>query len=105
MGRRRSVRWNRSLPFAEVLDDWAPSLWTEKIDQVHVQGIGLFLDQIVFYHRRSRSLIVAALRFKLREKEEWITRTIDSLAIGPFPGWRFARLYRCLTDRRSGVSS
>jgi hypothetical protein len=52
------VRWNRWVPFAEVLDDSAPSLWTEEIDQVHVQGIGLFLDEIVFYHRRSRSLML-----------------------------------------------
>jgi hypothetical protein len=28
-----------------------PLLWTDEIDQVHVQGIGLFLDEIVFYHR------------------------------------------------------
>ena len=95
------VRWYRSLPFAEVLDDSAPSLWTEEIDQVHVQGIGLFLDEIVFYHRRSRSLIVADLLFNLSEKDAWITRTMGSLVIGPFPGCRFARLYRpAVPDRR-----
>ncbi len=47
----------------------APSLWTDEIDQVHVRGIGLFLDEIVFYHRRSRSLIVADLLFNLSEKD------------------------------------
>ena len=94
------VRWNRSLPFAEVLGDLAPSLWTGEIDQVHVQGIGLFLDEIVFYHRRSRSLIVADLLFNLSEKDAWITRRMGSLVIGPFPGCRFARLYRpAVTDR------
>ena len=95
------VRWNRSLPFAEVLGDLAPSLWTDEIDQVHVQGIGLFLDEIVFYHRPSQSLIVADLLFNLSEKDAWITRTMGSLVIGPFPGCRFARLYRpAVTDRR-----
>jgi hypothetical protein len=80
------VRWNRSLPFTEVLDDLASSLWT---------------DEIVFYHRRSRSLIVADLLFNLSEKDAWITRTMGSLVIGPFPGCRFARLYRpAVTDRR-----
>jgi hypothetical protein len=94
------VRWNRSLPFAEVLGDLAPSLWAGEIDQVHVQGIGLFLDEIVFYHRRSRSLIVADLLFNLSEKDAWITRRMGSLVIGPFPGCRFARLYRpAVTDR------
>jgi hypothetical protein len=59
------VRWNQSLSFAEVLDDSAPPLWTDEIDQIHVLGIGLFLDEIVFYHRHSRSLIVADLLFNL----------------------------------------
>jgi uncharacterized protein DUF4336 len=95
------LRWNRSLPFAEVLGDSEPSLWKGEINQVHVQGIGLFLDEIVFYHRPSRSLIVADLLFNLSEKDAWITRTMGSLVIGPFPGCRFARLYRpAVTDRR-----
>jgi len=95
------VKWNRSLPFAEVLGDLSPSLWSDEIDQIHVQGIGLFLDEIVFYHRRSRSLIVADLLFNLSEKDAWITRTMGSLVIGPYPGCRFARLYRAaVTDRR-----
>jgi hypothetical protein len=79
----------------------APSLWTGEIDQVHVQEIGLFLDEIVFYHRRSRSLIVADLLFNPSEKDAWITRMMGSLVIGPFPGCRFARLYRpAVTNRR-----
>ena len=95
------VRWNRSLPFAELLDGLAPSLSTDEIDQVHVQGIGLFLDEIVFYHRPSRSLIVADLLFNLSEKDAWITRIMGSLVIGPYPGCRFARLYRpAVTNRR-----
>src|ERR1700751_1117821 len=48
------ARWNRSLPLAEVLENLSPSLWKDEIDQVHVKGVGLFLDEIVFYHRRSR---------------------------------------------------
>jgi hypothetical protein len=77
-------------------------LWTDEIDQVHIQGIGLFLDEIVFYHRPSRSLIVADLLFNLSSKDAWITRTMGSLVIGPFPSCRFARLYRAaVTDRRS----
>ena len=59
------ARWNRSLPFAEVLDNLAPSLWADEIDQVHIVGIGLFLNEIVFYHRSSRSLIVADLLINL----------------------------------------
>jgi hypothetical protein len=88
------VRWNRSLPFIELVDGLPPAIWTGEMDQVHAQGIGLFLDEIVFYHRRSRSLIVADLLFNLSEKDAWITRTLGSVVIGPVPGGRFARLYR-----------
>ena len=38
----------------------------------------------------------------LSKKDAWITRTMGSLVIGPFPGCRFARLYRpALLDRRA----
>jgi glyoxylase-like metal-dependent hydrolase (beta-lactamase superfamily II) len=65
-----------------------------------VQGIGLFLDEIVFHHLPSRSLIVADLLFNLSEKDAWITRTMGSLVIGPLPGCRFPRLYRPVTNLR-----
>ena len=95
------AKWNRALPFAEVLGDVAPSLWKGAIDQLHVQGIGLFLDEVAFYHRHSRSLIVADLLFNLSEKDAWITRALGSVVIGPFPGCRFPRLYRpAVNDRR-----
>jgi hypothetical protein len=89
------------MPLAELQDGLVPSLWADEIDQVRIQGIGLFLDEIGFYHRPSRSLIVADLLFNLSSKDAWITRTMGSLVIGPFPGCRFARLYRpAVTDRR-----
>ncbi len=88
------AKWNRSLPFAEILGDSPPLEWQDEIDQVHVQGLGLFLDEIAFHHRPSRSLIVADLLFNLSEKDAWITRVMGSLVIGPFPGCRFPRLYR-----------
>jgi len=50
------VRWNRSLPFADILGDLAPSQWKDEIDQFHVQGIGLFLG------KRSYSVIGVADR-------------------------------------------
>jgi hypothetical protein len=30
------VRWNRALPFTEVLGDLAPSLWTDEIDACQI---------------------------------------------------------------------
>jgi hypothetical protein len=95
------AKLNRSLPFVEVLGGSEPWPWKGEIDQFHVQGIGLFLDEVVFYHPYSRSLIVADLLFNLSQKDAWITRAMGSLVIGPYPGCRFARLYRpAVTNRR-----
>jgi hypothetical protein len=40
------AKWNRSLPFVEVLGESEPSPWEGEIDQFHVQGIGLFPDEV-----------------------------------------------------------
>jgi hypothetical protein len=95
------AKWNRSLPCAGVLGESDTLPWEGELDVVHVQGIGLFLDEVVFYHRRSRSLIVADLLFNLSEKDAWITRAMGRLVIGPYRSCRFARLYRAaVTNRR-----
>jgi len=88
------ARWRRSLPVTGVLSDAPPSLWEGDLEQHCVQGIGLFLDEVVFYHRPSRSLIVADLLFNFSEEDAWLTRRLASIVIGPYPGCRFARMYR-----------
>lgn len=88
------VKWNRSLPFTDVLSDSPASLWADNLEQHHVEGIGLFLDEVVFYHRLSRSIIVADLLFNISQNDAWLTRALARLVIGPYPGCRFARLYR-----------
>jgi len=95
------VRWNRSLPFSDVLRDSPPVLWQSDMQQHHVTGIGLFLDEVVFYHRRSRSVIVADLLFNFSQSDAWLTRTLARIVIDAYPGCRFARLYRPFVfDRR-----
>jgi hypothetical protein len=88
------VRWNRSLPFTDVLTDSPASLWRGDLEQHHVEGIGGFLDEVVFYHRFSRSIIVADLLFTISDNDAWLTRTLARVVIGPYPGCRFPRLYR-----------
>lgn len=87
------AKWNRSLSFAEVLANVAPQTWRDDMEQQNVEGIGLFLDETVFYHRPSRSLIVADLLFNISPADARITRTLSQVIIGPYPGCRFARLY------------
>lgn len=95
------LKWNRSFPFTDVLTNSPPTLWDSDMAQQHVEGIGLFLDEFVFYHRPSRSIIVADLLFNFGERDQWITRALAPVVIGPYPGCRFARLYRpFVLDRR-----
>jgi hypothetical protein len=100
------TKWNRALPFAGALGNSAPPLWDGELEQRQVEGIGLFLDEVAFYHRASRTLIVADLLFNISESDAWITRTLASVVIGPYPGCRFARMYRpFIVDRRRFRSS
>ena len=95
------AKWNHSLSFADVLTNVAPPTWKDEMEQHHVQGIGLFLDEVAFYHRPSRSLIIADLLFNLSPADAWITRALSRVVIGPYPGCRFARSYRPLVFDRA----
>jgi hypothetical protein len=100
-GAKTLTRWNQSLPFTAELSDIAPTMWERDVEQHQVEGIGLFLDEVVFYHRPSRSLIVADLLFNFSDNDAPITRFLARFVIGPYPGCRFAYLYRpVITDSK-----
>jgi hypothetical protein len=52
--------WNGSLAFGTPLGEGPPALWEKDLDQVPVAG-HRSLDEVVFLHRTSRTLIVADL--------------------------------------------
>lgn len=62
------------------------------MEQCTIEGIGLFLNEVVFYHRPSRSLIVADLLLNFGENDAPITRLLAPIIVGR--GCTFARLYR-----------
>ena len=86
------VDWNRSLPSLRVLDTNA-SLWAPCLDQLYVDRMRLFLDEFVFFHRPSRSLIVADLAFNLAESRGRFTRW-SFAAVGAYPGCNIPWFYR-----------
>jgi hypothetical protein len=53
------------LTFSSVLGDEAPPLWRDDIEQHHVGGMPK-LDEVVFHHRASRTLVVTDLAFHIR---------------------------------------
>ncbi|MGZ3560865.1 MAG: DUF4336 domain-containing protein [Vulcanimicrobiaceae bacterium] len=93
------VKWHRSLPFAGVLGAESPP-WGAEIDQFYVDRMRLFLDEFVFFHRVSRSLIVADLAFNLREDAppsmKWYFK-----AVGAYPGCAIPWFYRLAPQDRT----
>lgn len=55
-----TIRKRRDLNFREALGDSAPIEWRDQIDQAWFRG-SLAMDEIVFFHRPSQTLIVADL--------------------------------------------
>lgn len=95
------AKWSRSLSSTNALSNSPPALWECDMDQHRVGGIGLFLDEVVFYHWSSKSIIVADLLFNISHADANITRALAGVVIGPYPGCRFARLYQPFVfDRR-----
>jgi len=93
------VRWHNSMTPLQILDtdvaQWAPQL-----DQLYVDRMRLFLDEFVFLHRPSRSLIVADLAFNLDENRDRFTKWSFAV-VGAYPGCTIPWFYRLAPrDRR-----
>lgn len=61
------------LRYTGVLDDTAPPGWAAHVDQVVVRGYPI-LNEVVFCHRASHTLLTADLVFNIREDSPWLTR-------------------------------
>lgn len=86
------IKWHPNWTFASALSSDAPRKWDGQIDQLLIGGLGLFLDEAVFFHRRSRTLIVADLLFNISLEDAWITRVLAPAVIGR--GCCFAHIFR-----------
>lgn len=68
----------QDLKFYEVLSDDVPSSWVGEIDQLVFQGLP-FLNEVVFFHRQSRTLLLTDLAFNIREDSPLLTRGLARL--------------------------
>jgi len=91
-GPQSTIRKRADLEFREALQDTPPSEWASDIDQAWFRG-SFAMDEIVFFHRPSSTVIVADLiqtfsdRF-LREHWGW---------------WRFMARLDGLTEKQAGA--
>jgi Domain of unknown function (DUF4336) len=63
------------IDFDAALGDDPPAEWAGEIDQHPVRG-HLFLDEVVFLHRDSRTLLLTDLLFSIHSDSPWIGRVI-----------------------------
>jgi hypothetical protein len=91
-----------ALDFSGTLTDDAPSDWAGQIDQYHFAN-SRFLDEIVFFHRKSRTAIIADLSQPFSEAFlerhwplwlRWVARRI-----GMVEGWGYPPIELRLTFR------
>ena len=76
-----AIRWaapglaekRRELTFDEELGDLPPAAWSDELDQIRLCGAP-HIEEIVFLHRPSRTLIATDLAFNVRESHSLITR-------------------------------
>ncbi|MCP4318175.1 MAG: DUF4336 domain-containing protein [Hyphomicrobiales bacterium] len=59
-GPRSTIRKRKDLTFQEPLENSSPAQWIDEFDQAWFRG-SIAMDEIVFFHRKSRTAIIADL--------------------------------------------
>src|SRR5262245_19030593 len=85
----------------ELLSEKPPDLWAAELDQVQVGGCPS-LNETVFLHRTSRTLLCLDLVFNVNTSQHWYTRLFMRIngAYGSFGPSRIFR-YAVMKDRRA----
>ena len=91
----------RDLHFDEILSDEAPAAWRGQIDQLVFRGFSP-LNETVFFHRSSRTVLVTDLLFNVTHTDSAWTRFVLTLD-GGFGGPAVARTFRLPMRMRKGT--
>jgi hypothetical protein len=84
---------------AHALGDKSPDVWSVQIEQTRIEGIALHFDEFVFYHRASRSLILADLLVNADAFASGLLQRFIKVASGT--GCCFPRIFRAaVLDRK-----
>ena len=89
----------RDLHFDAMLSDEAPAAWRGQIDQLVFRGFSP-LNEIVFFHRPSRTVLFTDLLFNVTHTDSTLTRVALTLD-GGFGGPAVARTFRLMMRMRA----
>lgn len=92
------------LRFDEVLGDAPPAAWAGQIDQVHIGGMP-YVEEVVFHHRPTGTVLLTDLAFNLRDGETLLTRLFMRL-MGVYGRFGPSRMFRqFIRDRAAARKS
>jgi Domain of unknown function (DUF4336) len=87
----------------EVLSDDPPELWRNELAQHLMRGMPK-LQEIVFFHHASRTLVLTDLAFHIRNSDSWFTRLFMRLN-GAYGHFGPSRILRTLVKDRAALRS
>lgn len=87
----------------ELLSDEPPLLWRNEISQHLVRGLPK-LQEVVFCHHASRTLILTDLAFHILHSDSWFTRLFMRLN-GAYGHFGPSRIFRTLVKDRTALRS
>jgi hypothetical protein len=87
----------------EILSDDPPTPWRGQFAQHVIQGIPR-LQEVVFFHAASRTLILTDLAFHIRHSDSWFTRLFMRLN-GAYGHFGPSRIFRSLVKDRATLRS
>lgn len=87
----------------EILSDEPPTLWRDDLAQ-HLVGGMPKLQEVVFLHHASRTLILTDLAFHIRHSDSWFTRLFMHLN-GAYGHFGPSRIFRTLVKDRAALRS
>ena len=93
--KRRDLSYN-----GELADEPAPA-WSADLDQICVRGAP-WLNEVVFLHRRSRTLLLTDLVFNVEHSPSWVTR-LFLRAAGAYGRLTSSRMLRLLVRDREAA--
>ncbi|MBM4257703.1 MAG: DUF4336 domain-containing protein [Deltaproteobacteria bacterium] len=87
----------------EALRDESPRLWSDDFAQHLVGGIPK-LQEVVFFHHVSRTLMLTDLAFNIQQSDSWFTRVFMRLN-GAYGRFGPSRIFRTMVKDRAALRS
>jgi len=95
----------KDIQFDEVLSSTAPEAWRDDIEQFAIEGAPK-VNEVVFYHRATKTLIVTDLIFNIHETKGWLSPLVLRWVARAYKKPAQSRLWRMFfKDKQAAAQS